>query len=90
MARSILTTELFKHREQGYTIAGSGTCVACEKCVIEDGDQRCKRPGERIYSLESLGVNVISLVKKCFNIDLDWNSDVITADFVSAVGAVFF
>jgi len=90
MAKNLLTGELLKYRREGYFVAGSGTCVACERCIVEDGDQKCKRPGERIYSLESLGINVISFVKKCFNIDLDWNSDVYTADFVSAVGAVFF
>jgi len=90
MARNILTTELLKHREQGYTVADAGTCLACETCVAEDGDLKCKKPRKRVYSLESLGVNVISIVKKCFNIDLDWNSDITTADFVSAVGAVFF
>jgi hypothetical protein len=36
-----------------------------------------------------MGVNVIALVKKSFDIDLEWNSDEQFADFVDAVGAVF-
>lgn len=44
---------------------------------------------ERIYSLESLGVNVVALVNKSLDISLDWSSNEITASFVCAVGAVF-
>lgn len=89
MARGLLVNELLKHREAGHPVAGSGACLACEICAVEDGGQSCKKPAERIYSLESLGVNVISLVKRCFDIDLTWSGSEYAADFVSAVGAVF-
>ena len=51
--KNLLTGELLKYRGEGYSVAGSGTCVACERCVIEDGGKKCKRPEERIYSVES-------------------------------------
>ena len=89
MARSILTGELLKYREQGLIIAGSGTCRACDICAVEHGARICRKPREKIYSLESLGVNVISLVKTCLGVNLDWSGHKHTADFVSAVGAVF-
>lgn len=88
-ARSVLVRELLKHREEGYVVAGSGACLVCEQCVVETGDEHCKRPKEKIYSLESLGVNVIALVNTSFHIDLEWSADEQTADFVCAVGAVF-
>jgi len=89
MAKGILTGELLKYREQGFIIAGSGACQACDICAVEHGRQNCRKPREKIYSLESLGVNVISLVKRCLDINLDWSGHEHTADFVSAVGAVF-
>ena len=89
MARDLLVKELLKHRKQGHTIAGSGPCLACETCAIEEGSKECRQPDRVIYSLESLGVNVVGLMTKCFNIDLEWSSDGEYADFVSAVGAVF-
>ncbi|MEW5803645.1 MAG: DUF2284 domain-containing protein [bacterium] len=89
MARDLLVNDLLKQREAGYLVAGSGACSACKVCAVEEGDQSCKKPMERIYSLESLGVNVISLVKRCFDIDLAWSGTDYIADFVSAVGAVF-
>lgn len=90
MARNLLVSELLKYREDGYYVAGSGACLACDTCAVENDDQKCKKPKKRIYSLESLGVNVIALVKKSFEFDLDWNDNQYLADFVSAVGAVFF
>ena len=53
-------------------------------------ERKCKKPKKRIYSLESLGVNVIKLVKKYFDFDLEWNDNEYIADFVSAVWAVFY
>lgn len=88
-ARNLLMVELLEHRKQGYTVLGSGTCLACERCAVEDGDEECKKPEKRIYSLESLGVNVITLTQKCFDIDLEWSGGDELADFVCALGAVF-
>ena len=54
------------------------------------GPEACSNPDKRIYSLESLGVNVADLCKKAFDLDLEWTSDGRTAGHVCAVGAVFF
>ncbi|MGO8944160.1 MAG: DUF2284 domain-containing protein [Syntrophobacteraceae bacterium] len=88
-ARKLLSDELFQFRRQGNKIAGSGPCLACEECIIAEGIQICKKPKERIYSLESLGVNLISLAGEHLNIDLEWSSGANFADFVCAIGAAF-
>lgn len=89
LARKVLTDELIQRRTQGLTIAGSGKCLFCEQCAIERGYERCIEPSMRIYSLESLGVNVVKLVSQCFGLELEWSAKQRVADFVSAVGAVF-
>ncbi len=89
-ARSLLVDILLDQRKKGHTIAGSGPCLVCEKCVVERKSRRCRKPDKMIYSLESLGTNLITLVKRCFDIELEWSSDEQYADFVCAVGAVFY
>ncbi len=86
----LLVDELLRYRKEGHFVAGSGTCLACEQCAIESGDTKCKHPSKRLYSLESLGVNVVSLTKKAFNFSLEWSGKENAADFVSAIGAVFY
>lgn len=89
-ARQLLVDELMQYREQGLQIAGSGACLSCERCAMEEGDETCKNPDKRIYSLESLGVNVVALVQDNFNFQLEWSAGVQYADYVSSVGAAFF
>ena len=89
IVRGLLTGELLRYRKRGNLVAGSGTCLACEQCAIELGNTKCKHPSKRIYSLESLGVSVVSLTEKAFNVRLEWSGCDSAADFVSAVGAVF-
>ncbi|BCS97637.1 hypothetical protein DSLASN_32690 [Desulfoluna limicola] len=88
--RGFLVEELSTSREAGYTVAGAGPCMACERCVAEEGFSECSKPDQRIFSLESLGVNLMELAKRCFGISLEWSSDSHTAHFVCAMGAVFF
>jgi predicted metal-binding protein len=88
--RGLLTDELLRYRKKGNIVAGSGTCLVCEQCAIELGDTKCKHPSKRIYSLESLGVNVVSLTEKAFSFKLEWSGYDSAADFVSAIGAVFY
>jgi predicted metal-binding protein len=88
-AGHILRDELYEYQKTGKTIAGSGPCLACKKCAWETGSDECRYPEKRIYSLESLGVNVISLLKNAFDLDLEWDSNGEIASYVCAVGAVF-
>lgn len=90
IVRGLLTAELLRYRKRGNLVAGSGTCLVCEQCAIESGNTRCKHPSKRIFSLESLGVSVVSLTEKAFNFTLEWSGCDTIADFVSAVGAVFY
>jgi predicted metal-binding protein len=90
IVRGLLTVELLRYRKEGNLVAGSGTCLACEQCAIESGRTKCKHPSKRIYSLESLGINVVSLTERAFGFKLEWSGCDSFADFVSAVGAVFY
>ncbi len=90
LTRDLLVGILLAYRKQGFIIAGSGACSACQKCVVELDGHECLQPDRQIVSLESLGVNVIALVSECFDFDLEWSADEQTATFVSAVGAVFY
>jgi predicted metal-binding protein len=89
-AGRLLMAQLQDFREQGRVIAASGPCRTCEKCALESGGQECARPDVKTYSLESLGVNVVGLLKKAFDIDLEWDSKDELAQTVCAVGAAFF
>ncbi len=89
-AGRVLVDALVEYRKQGYVIAGSGPCLACEQCAAEAGQECCSRPDGPIYSLESLGVNVAHLCKEAFGLDLEWSSVGGQAGHVCAVGAVFF
>lgn len=86
-ARKILTGELLNMRRLGFVVLGSGPCLACSACVAEKKLQECMQPESLVYSLESLRVNIIRLVKDSFGIDLEWSAD--DADFQCAVGGVF-
>jgi len=88
-AREILVEELTGYRVRGYLIAGSGSCQACAVCVAEGGLTLCRHPDRRIFSLESLGVNVAALARSCFGLDLDWDSAEHATGFICAIGAVF-
>jgi len=88
-AEGILLEELLRYREKGYLIAGAGPCPSCDTCAIEKGYKMCLNPDNRIYSLESLGVSISALIKRCFNFDLDWTAKGQTANFVCSTGAVF-
>jgi len=90
IVRGLLTVELLRYRKEGHLVAGSGYCLACDQCAIELGNAKCKHPSIRIYSLESLGVSVVSLMEKTFNFTLEWSGCDSAADFVSAIGAVFY
>lgn len=88
-ARSILVEELLSYRKQGYLVAGAGFCLACDVCAVEEGSDSCKNPDKKIYSLESLGVNLTSLTKQCFGFDLEWSVNGQAADFICSLGAIF-
>lgn len=85
-----MVDELLNHREHGYLVAGSGFCLACDVCAVEEGSDKCLKPNKRIYSLESLGVNLTALTQQCFGFELEWSASDHTSDFVCSLGAIFF
>lgn len=89
-AGGLIVDTLLEYRAEGRVVAGSGPCLACGQCAAEAGIGACSKPDERIYSLESLGVNVAGLCKKVFDLDLEWSSDGRPAEHVCAVGAAFY
>ncbi len=88
-ASDLLVNELLSYRRMGYAVAGAGACTGCERCAALTQDKTCTNPARRIYSLESMGVNVVDLARRCFNLDLEWSSESHIADFISTLGAVF-
>jgi predicted metal-binding protein len=89
-AGDILTEMLLAYRASGHRIAGSGPCRVCDECAGESGRDACMRTDDRIYSLESLGVNVVALAETACGIDIEWASGPRKTGFIAAVGAVFF
>lgn len=88
-ARDFLFEELVKYRSMGKTIAGCGPCEECTRCALDQGIDVCRHPSRRTYSLESLGVNLIALSIKAFNMPLEWSSEHSAAKNVAAIGAFF-
>lgn len=89
LMRELLTAELLVIRAKGAIVGGSGPCRVCPRCAILKGSVACSAPLKRIYSLESMGVNLITLSEQAFGIPLEWSSGDSSADYVSAIGAVF-
>lgn len=89
VVRSLLVGELMMSREEGHIVAGSGACLVCKPCAGESGNTECRFPEKRLYSLESLGVNVVSLSERALNLKLEWSDDTHAAHYVSAIGAIF-
>ena len=90
MARSPLVEELMGYRGRGLVVAAAGACDTCILCGAKAGSTECHRPNVRIYSLDSLGVIVVRLLSAAFGSDPEWTSGDRAADFVCAIGAVFF
>jgi predicted metal-binding protein len=88
-AEALLKEELLRYREKGHLIAGAGACSSCEVCGAEQGLDRCQKQDDRIFSLESMGVNIAALVKRSFDFDLAWSEKGQITNFVCSTGAVF-
>jgi predicted metal-binding protein len=88
--RGLLVDELLLNRREGRLIAGAGACLACGECAIGQGDTECRDPEGLIYSLEAMGVNIISLSEKALNLHLEWSGSGSIAEHVAAIGAVFY
>ena len=89
VAKEHLHNNLNIYHTRGYTVAGCGPCEECAHCAVEKGSNICKFPRKRIFSLESLGINLVELSKEIFGFTLEWSGPRTAANFVSAIGAVF-
>ncbi|MDT8316750.1 MAG: DUF2284 domain-containing protein [bacterium] len=87
---SLLISELQEQRKKGHVVAGAGECKACKECPIVGEEGICIKPDKQIYSLESLGANLSTLIERCFDFSLEWDKERGAARHVCAVGAVFF
>lgn len=58
----------------GYDYLGTGYCLGCrgKKCNFKLGENYCRNPLRRSYSMESTGIDVEKTVKNTFDIDLKW------------------
>ena len=89
LVRDMLYEELVSWRQKGHIVAGSGPCHSCRECLALKGETECRFPDKRVYSLESMGVSVVLFSEAAFELSLDWSGPGSSADFVSAIGAVF-
>ncbi len=88
--KSILDKELYELKKSGLRVAGSGSCRACKPCGAKE-NLPCKKPHKRIYSLESMGVDVDDLVRRCFGFSLEWyQKKTPKPEITCVVGAVEF
>lgn len=62
----------------------------CLACPIIEGEGLCIKPERQIFSLESLGANVSTLIERCFDFSLEWSKQRNAARHVCAVGAFFY
>lgn len=89
LVRGFLVEELYQYRKRGCIIAGAGACLVCKECVAETGGNVCREPSRLVYSLESLGINLVSLSKNVLGLRLQWGGGELEAEHVVAMGAVF-
>jgi predicted metal-binding protein len=90
LMRGLMVEELLAYRMQGHIIAGAGPCLACERCAAETGGNVCRTPSRLIYSLESLGVNLVSLSEHVLALKLEWSAGEVESENVAAIGAAFY
>ncbi|RLP12912.1 DUF2284 domain-containing protein [Propionibacterium australiense] len=50
----------------------AGSCELCERCTRLDG-RPCARPEHLMYSIESIGGDVVHLVRELFGIQMQWS-----------------
>ncbi|WP_316669346.1 DUF2284 domain-containing protein [uncultured Propionibacterium sp.] len=50
----------------------AGACELCERCSRLDG-RSCVHPGQLIHSIESIGGDVVGLVRELFGIEMGWS-----------------
>ena len=57
----------------GFFLA-TGYCMGCpgKKCNFKLGNNHCRNPKKRTYSLEATGINVVETVKKQLGFDMYW------------------
>lgn len=89
-AGKFLSVELRHYLRLGHRVAGNGGCRSCEACAGEAGETFCRKPAERVFSLEAMGVDVGVLLKRSFDIDLEWNRKGRRASYLCTAGAVFY
>lgn len=86
--RGRLLRELWPFHLAGHRVLGSGACRACRVCGLVEGSG-CKKPEKRIYSPESVGVDVDDLVIRLFGFHLQWYRPVNhVPEYLCAVGMV--
>ena len=89
-AGQLLARELAQYLKQGHKVAGAGFCRSCPTCAAENGETVCRKPAERIFSLEAMGVNVDALLKKSFGFGLEWTRGNEKASYLCVPGAVIY
>lgn len=58
----------------GGTFLATGYCMGCpgKRCSFKLGEEVCRNPGKRTYSMEATGINVVETVNAAFGIPFHW------------------
>jgi predicted metal-binding protein len=73
--------------EYKLSVLGSGACRACKECGARK-EIGCKKPLQKLMSLEATGVNCQQLVQDVFGVKMEWYSANHMCKFTSVVGGI--
>jgi predicted metal-binding protein len=84
--KPLMDKMLFNYSEsKNGRIITSGSCRSCNKCGLP-----CKKPNKRIYSFESMGINVSELSEFIFNHKLLWYKNKTIPEYTSILSGYLF
>ena len=63
---------VLRARHEGSVPLLAGSCELCARCTRLDG-RPCLHPGQLIHSVESIGGDVVGLVRELFGIEMGWS-----------------
>jgi predicted metal-binding protein len=80
--KPLMDKMLFSYSDK---IITSGSCRSCNKCSLP-----CRKPDKRIYSFESMGINVSELSEFVFNHKLLWYKNKTIPEYTSILSGYLF
>lgn len=72
--KDALLEELLARESGGSQVLAAGACSLCPVCARREG-ALCRQRDRMRYSIESLGGDVVSIARECFQTELLWSGD---------------